>query len=129
MKKTILKVTAAALLVSQFLTLGAGFQENTASAAAPVSTAKPVPVMTDNLFKYGLKKDVELPVTVTAGGLSYTLEKIMIYDYNSKDALALRKLYNYGKNAGSISNPKYFIWTKVTIKNNSQKVAQRIIRT
>lgn len=95
------------------------------ATAAPTAQSTAAPVMRDNLSKYGLVKDIELPVTVTAGGLSYTLEKIMIYDYNSKDALALRKLYNYSEMAGPITKSKYFIWTKITIKNTSQKLIQQ----
>jgi hypothetical protein len=126
MKKTMLKVTAAALLLGQLLTAGGGgFQENaTAASAADSNTAKPVPVMTDNLFKYGLKKDVELPVTVTAGGLSYTLEKIMIYDTKSKDAQALIKKYDYVL----LEDSKYFIWTKITVENKSMKIIQRNVK-
>ncbi|MFP4976085.1 hypothetical protein ACE6ED_11845 [Paenibacillus sp. CN-4] len=83
--------------------------------------AKPkAEVMTDNLSKYGLKKDMELPVTVEAGGLSYTLHKVMIYDFNSKDVQVLRKKFNYAASSGMFVNPKYFIWTKITIKNNSK---------
>ncbi|MNI69185.1 hypothetical protein D3C73_1249200 [compost metagenome] len=76
--------------------------------------------MTDNLSKYGLKKDVELPVTVTAGGLSYTLEKIMIYDAKSKDAQGLAKKYGY-----DLNNAKYFIWTKITVENKSGNLVQQ----
>lgn len=92
------------------------------SAGAAASTAKP---MMDNLAKFGLVKDVELPVTVTAGGLSYRLEKIMIYDFNSSSAVALRKQYKYGDISGLIATPKYLIWTKITIKNNSKKTVER----
>lgn len=78
-------------------------------------------VMTDNLSKYGLKKDMELPVTVEAGGLSYTLHKVMIYDFNSKDAVALKKRFDYPEVSRLVAKPKYFVWTKITIKNNSKK--------
>lgn len=84
--------------------------------------------MTDNLFKFGLKKEMDLPVTVSAGGLSYTLHKIMIYDFNSSDAKSLRKKYEYLDTTGSLTNPKYFIWTKITITNNSQKTVQQNYR-
>lgn len=84
--------------------------------------AKPkAEVMTDNLSKYGLKKDMELPVTVEAGGLSYTLHKVMIYDFNSKDAVALKKRFDYPSVSALVSKPKYFVWTKITIKNNTKK--------
>ncbi|MEK8210405.1 hypothetical protein NST41_32970 [Paenibacillus sp. FSL L8-0696] len=123
MKKTTMvkSVLAATMLFS--VVLGNGSITNAAATAKPANTAKPTvtakptatpaPIMRDNLSKYGLKKDVELPVTVTAGGLSYTLEKIMIYDAKSKDAQALIKKFNYS------SEGKYFIWTKITVKNNS----------
>lgn len=90
------------------------------SAGAAASTTKPI---MDNLSKYGLKKDVELPVTVTAGGLSYTLEKIMIFDAKSKDALALSKKYGY-----DLEGSQYFIWTKITVENKSGNTVQRNIK-
>ncbi|KWX74211.1 hypothetical protein [Paenibacillus jilunlii] len=115
MMKTVIKVTlAATMMFSSILIQGAVI--NTASAAASQSQ----PIMTDNLSKYGLKKDVELPVTVTAGGLSYTLEKIMIYDAKSKDTLALAKKYGY-----DLNNAKYFIWTKITVENKSGNLVQQ----
>ncbi|CAM4508605.1 hypothetical protein [Paenibacillus typhae] len=124
MKKSIIKVTAAVFLLSQLFTMGGGFQDGrvSAAAAAPSSTKPATTVMTDNLFKYGLKKNVELPVTLTAGGLSYTLEKIMIFDFDSKEAVALRKTYKYGEESGLVSDPEYFVWTKFTVKNNSKKI-------
>lgn len=118
MKKSIVKVTAAVLLLSQLLSMGGGSQDNTVSAAAASTSTKTAAVMTDNLFKYGLKKDVELPVTLTAGGLSYTLEKIMIYDINSATAQQLIKKYGYN-NYG-----KYFVWTKITLENKGDKVIE-----
>ncbi len=113
MKKTMIKAVLTATMLFSAI-LGQGVVTNTA-AAKPVVTA---PVMTDNLSKYGLIKDVELPVTITAGGLSYTLEKIMIYDINSATAQALIKKYGYN-NYGS-----YLVWTKITIENKSTKVIQ-----
>ncbi|MCE3199274.1 hypothetical protein [Paenibacillus sonchi] len=117
MKKTILKVTLAATMMLSSISIPV---INAASAAA---ASQSQPVMTDNLIKYGLKKDVELPVTVTAGGLSYTLEKIMIYDAKSKDALALAKKYGY-----DLNNAKYFVWTKITVENKSTKVVQQNVK-
>jgi len=120
MKKAIVKtVMAATMLLSAIV--GQGGISN-ATAASPTTA----PIMRDNLSKYGLKKDVELPVTVTAGGLSYTLEKIMIYDINSKEATALRKTYKYGTQSGLIANPKYFVWTKITVKNNGKKTVDNL---
>lgn len=83
-------------------------------------------VMTDNLSKYGLKKDMELPVTVEAGGLSYTLHKVMIYDFKSKDAVAIRKRFDYGASSGLVAKPKYFVWTKITITNKSEKTVDNM---
>lgn len=126
MKKSMVKTTlAAALLVSGILGQGsARVAEAEAAAGTPATTTtKAQPIMTDNLAKYGLKKDVELPVTVTAGGLSYTLEKIMIYDAKSKDAQALAKKYGY-----AVNGAQYFIWTKISVENKSGKVIQRNIK-
>ncbi|WP_042198339.1 hypothetical protein [Paenibacillus camerounensis] len=122
MKKSIIKVTTAVFLLSQLLSMGGGFQDSEVSAAAPApTTTKPAAaVMTDNLFKYGLKKDIELPATVTADGFSYTLEKIMIYETKSATAQALIKQYGFT----GIANDKYFIWTKFTISNNSKYLVQ-----
>ncbi|MDH6374913.1 hypothetical protein M2444_006777 [Paenibacillus sp. PastF-3] len=98
----------------------ATFGGSVGSAGATANTVKPV---MDNLSKYGLKKDVDLPVTVTAGGLSYTLEKIMIFDAKSKDAQALAKKYGY-----DLEGSKYFIWTKITVENKSGNTVQRNIK-
>ncbi|OMD08209.1 hypothetical protein [Paenibacillus odorifer] len=102
------------LLVSGFLVASLGGSVGTAEAAA--NTA---PIMKDNLSKYGLVKDVELPVTVTAGGLSYTLEKIMIYDIKSTYAQDLIKKYGYPKLTNMEAYYKYFVWTKLTLENKS----------
>lgn len=115
MKKTIVKALLAATML---LSVAFGQGEGVITAASTPAKNTKAPVMLDNLSKYGLKKDVELPVTVTAGGLSYTLEKIMIYDTKSKDAQALIKKYGYNVDR------KYFIWTKITITNNSKAVVQ-----
>lgn len=122
MKKTIVKaILAATMLVS--VAIGQVEPTNAAAATTPAAgkTTTPVPVMTDNLSKYGLKKDVELPVTVTAGGLSYTLHKVMIFDINSPTALSLQKQYKFVDYLGAIVDPQYFIWTKITITNKSKK--------
>ncbi|AIQ62890.1 hypothetical protein PSTEL_07000 [Paenibacillus stellifer] len=121
MKKMMLKASAAVLLLTQVVAGGipaAAAEQPAPKVAAAAATA--APVMTDNLAKYGLKKDVELPVTVTAGGLSYTLEKIMIYETKSATAQALIKKYGYTGTEGQ----KYFIWTKITIKNSSNAKVQ-----
>lgn len=126
MKKSMVKTTlAAALLVSGILGQGsARVAEAEAAAGTPATTTtKAQPIMTDNLAKYGLKKDVELPVTVTAGGLSYTLEKIMIYDAKSKDAQTLAKKYGY-----DFGDSKYFLWTKITVENKANTLIQRNVR-
>ncbi|WHY20555.1 hypothetical protein QNH28_06050 [Paenibacillus sp. G2S3] len=126
MKRVVKATLVATMLFS--VVLGQGVVAN-AETVTPVVTAKPtttmepattakpaatpVPIMRDNLSKFGLEKEVELPVTVTAGGLSYTLEKIMIFDAKSKDAQALIKKFKYS------GEGKYFIWTKITVENNS----------
>ncbi|MEK5400283.1 hypothetical protein [Paenibacillus sp. FSL K6-2859] len=116
MNKTMMKsILTATMLFSVVLGNGAITSAATVKPAATAKpTATPLPIMRDNLSKYGLKKDIELPVTVTAGGLSYTLEKIMIYDFNSKDAQGLIKKYDYQ------GTGKYFIWTKITVENKSK---------
>lgn len=131
MKRVVKATLAATMLFS--VVLGRGVVAN-AKTVTPVVTAKPTtsavptatvkptatpaPIMRDNLSKFGLKKDLELPVTVTAGGLSYTLEKLMVYDINSKDAKDLIKKYGYS------SYGEYFIWTKITIENKGNTVIE-----
>lgn len=97
------------------LMLLATWSGSVGSVGAAASTA---PIMRDNLSAYGLKKSVELPVTITAGGLFYTLEKIMIYDINSATAQQLIKKYGYN-NYG-----KYFVWTKITLENKGDKAIE-----
>lgn len=77
--------------------------------------------MTDNLAKFGLKKAMDLPVTLESEGLSYTLHKIMIYDFKSPEVKKLQQLYGFQDETGIIGKPKYFIWTKVTIENKTNK--------
>ncbi|OMD76466.1 hypothetical protein [Paenibacillus odorifer] len=135
MKKNILR---AALTTTMLLSMVSGQNVITnaaavtpIAAATPSVTAKPAttpaPIMRDNLSKYGLKKDLELPVTVTAGGLSYTLEKFMIYDFKSKDAQNLVKQFKYDSFGVMVSNPKYLVWTKIIIKNNSKSIVKRAL--
>lgn len=123
MKKTSLKVAMAMVILSSAV-IGNGYTAS-ATTSKPVATQVPAeaPIMRDNLFKFGLKKEVELPVTVTAGGLSYTLEKMMVYDVKSKDAQALIKKYGYIEKV-ALRDTKYMVWTKITIKNNSQNLIQ-----
>lgn len=136
MNKRIVKVTLAATMLFSLVVGQQGGVTNASSATPeattkPTATAKPTttsaPIMRDNLSKYGLKKDLELPVTLTAGGLSYTLEKFMIYDFNSKDAQSLIKQYKYDSFGVLVSKPKYLIWTKITIKNNSESIVKRTL--
>ncbi|MEK8217121.1 hypothetical protein [Paenibacillus sp. FSL L8-0463] len=115
MKKTMIKVA----LAGSMLFSGVFGQVVVTNAAAPKPAATAAPVVRDNLSSYGLKKDIELPVTVTAGGVSYTLEKIMIMETKSAAAQALIKKYGYA------GKKKYFIWTKITIANNSKAVVQQ----
>lgn len=130
MKKTMLsktmmgRIAVKALLATALLAGVIVGQVGPVSATAAKPTA--APIMRDNLSKYGLVKDVELPVTVEAGGLSYTLEKIMIYDFNSKDAQGLIKKFQYATGSGMYLNPKSMIWTKITIKNDSKKVIDNL---
>jgi hypothetical protein len=123
-------IITATLLFSTVLGQVGSMHATGANPSKTIATAPSVtaaPIMRDNLSKYGLKKDLELPVTVTAGGLSYTLEKFMIYDFNSKDAQSLVKQYKYDSFGGMVSKPKHFIWTKITIKNNSKSIVKRTI--
>jgi hypothetical protein len=86
-------------------------------------SATPAPIMRDNLFKFGLKKEVDLPVTISAGGLTYTLEKLMFYDVKSKEAQSLMKMYGYSDRIYKTPT-KYMVWTKLTIENKGNKVIQ-----
>lgn len=135
MKKTIVRAVLTTTMLFSMV-LGQNVITNAAAvtpiaAATPSVTAKPAatpaPIMRDNLSKYGLKKDLELPVTVTAGGFSYTLEKFMIYDFKSKDAQNLVKQFKYDSFGGMVSNPKYLVWTKIIIKNNSKSIVKRAL--
>lgn len=116
MKKTMMKaIMAATMLIS---TVAGQWEISNVNAAAT-----PAPIIRDNLFKFGLKKEVELPVTITSGGFSYTLEKLMIYDVKSNDAQALMKKYGYSDRIYKAPT-KYMVWTKITIENKSNKVIQ-----
>lgn len=63
MKKIMMKTMLATALLAGSISGQVGSAH--ATAAKPTAA----PIMRDNLSKYGLVKDVELPVTVTAGGL------------------------------------------------------------
>lgn len=123
MKKTSLKVAMAMVILSSAV-MGNGYTAS-ATTSKPVATQVPAeaPIMRDNLFKFGLKKEVELPVTVSAGGLNYTLEKLMFYDVKSKEAQSLMKLYGYSDQIYKAPT-KYMVWTKLTIENKGSKVIQ-----
>ncbi|MEK5252998.1 hypothetical protein NST74_06005 [Paenibacillus sp. FSL F4-0125] len=137
MKKKIVEATMAATMLLGTV-LAQGVVAN-AEAVTPVVTAKPtaavkptasvkstatpVPIMRDNLSKFGLKKEVDLPVTISAGGLTYTLEKLMFYDVKSKEAQSLMKMYGYSDRIYKTPT-KYMVWTKLTIENKSSKVIQ-----
>lgn len=137
MKKRVVEATlVAAMLFSVVLGQGVVAKAETVTSvvtakpttsAVPTATVKPiatpVPIMRDNLFKFGLKKEVDLPVTISAGGLTYTLEKLMFYDVKSKEAQSLMKLYDYSNNIYK-SPTKYMVWTKLTIENKGSKVIQ-----
>lgn len=129
MKLKISKTMAGKTAVKAFLAVAllagpAAVPAGDVSAAGVKATAAPTaqstaPVMRDNLSKYGLVKDIELPVTVTAGGLSYTLEKIMIYDINSETAQSLIKKYGY------TGTGNYFVWTKIILENKGKSVIEQ----
>lgn len=126
MKKAILKVSLAAVMFTQIFMIGssgvsAKSAEGSSVKTIAATTNSTTTVMTDNLAKYGLKKAVNLPVTVSSGGFSYTLHKIMIYDINSTETKRLTKLYGFPSGGALVSFPKYLIWTKVTIQNNTNK--------
>lgn len=137
MKKRVVEATlVAAMLFSVVLGQGVVAKAETVTSvvtakptisAVPTATVKPiatpVPIMRDNLSKFGLKKDLELPVTISAGGLSYTLEKLMVYDVKSKDAQELIKKYGYREKV-TLGDTKYMVWTKITITNNSKNIVQ-----
>ncbi|OME72389.1 hypothetical protein BSK65_08485 [Paenibacillus odorifer] len=138
MKKRVVEATlVAAMLFSVVLGQGVVAKAETVTSvvtakpttsAIPTATVKPiatpVPIMRDNLSKFGLKKDLELPVTISAGGLSYTLEKLMVYDVKSKDAQELIKKYGYREQVFKQAT-KYMVWTKITIANDSHKLVQQ----
>ncbi len=121
MNKTIFKVSVAAMLVGQLLTLGGTAQNNRVAAAA--ATTK-TPVMTDNFFKYGMTKTQSLPATVSLNGLTYTLQKAFFYDVKSNDAKILWDKYNFYP-VSWYPKAKYLLWTKVTITNKTSKVIRR----
>ncbi|MEK3662136.1 hypothetical protein NSQ29_21410 [Paenibacillus sp. FSL F4-0236] len=131
MKKRVVEATlVAAMLFSVVLGQGLVAKAETITSvvtAKPTATVKPTatptPIMRDNLFKFGLKKEVDLPVTISAGGLTYTLEKLMFYDVKSKEAQSLMKLYDYSDNIYK-SPTKYMVWTKLTVENKGSKVIQ-----
>ncbi|MEK4343931.1 hypothetical protein [Paenibacillus sp. FSL P4-0184] len=137
MKKRVVEATlVAAMLFSVVLGQGVVAKAETVTSvvtakpttsAVPTATVKPIatpaPIMRDNLFKFGLKKDLELPVTISAGGLTYTLEKLMFYDVKSKEAQSLMKMYGYTDDIYKTPT-KYMIWTKITIGNKGSKVIQ-----
>ncbi|MEK4235305.1 MULTISPECIES: hypothetical protein [unclassified Paenibacillus] len=137
MKKRVVEATlVAAMLFSVVLGQGVVAKAETVTSvvtakptisAAPTATVKPiatpVPIMRDNLSKFGLKKDLELPVTISAGGLTYTLEKLMFYDVKSKEAQSLMKMYGYSDKIYKTPT-KYMVWTKLTIENKGSKVIQ-----
>lgn len=122
MKNSIFKLAIGVTLLTGTI-FGQGVVTN-AAATTNITTTKETtaaPIMRDNLSEYGLKKDLELPVTVTAGGLSYTLEKIMIYETKSATAQSLIKKYGYT----GTEYAKYFIWTKITVENKSGNTVQQ----
>ncbi|MNN38343.1 hypothetical protein D3C81_1523350 [compost metagenome] len=45
----------------------------------------------------------------------------MIYDIQSAEVKKLKNLYGFQNTTSVINDPKYMIWTKVTIQNNTAK--------
>lgn len=124
MKKKLIMFSAAILFLTSAI-LGQVFISSSVVSASSVKStaaAKPTaqPVMTNNLSKYGLKAEVDLPFTQTVNGLSYTLHKMMIYSIDSAEAKNLMKTYGYANKTDYYPNAKYFIWTKITITNKSK---------
>ncbi|MEK4853937.1 hypothetical protein NST04_29145 [Paenibacillus sp. FSL H7-0756] len=119
--KTVAGKTAVKAFLAVALLAGpAAGSAGDVSAAGVKATA--APVMTDNLAKFGLKKAMDLPVTLESEGLSYTLHKIMIYDFKSPEVKKLQKMYGFQNSTDIIDSPKYFIWTKVTLENKTGKI-------
>ncbi|CAH1054681.1 hypothetical protein [Paenibacillus pseudetheri] len=131
MKKRVVKATlVSAMLFSVVLGQGVVAKAETVTSvvtAKPTATVKPTatpaPILRDNLFKFGLKKEMDLPVTISAGGLTYTLEKLMFYDVKSKEAQSLMKMYGYSDRIYKTPT-KYMVWTKLTIENKGSKIIQ-----
>lgn len=126
MKKTIVKVSLAAAMLSSVVFGQVGSAGAAAATPKPAATVKPTPapVMTDNFFKYGMTKTQSLPATITADGLSYTLHKAMIYDVNSKDAQTIWKTYKFLP-LNMYPKAKYLIWTKITITNKTSRTIRK----
>jgi hypothetical protein len=124
MKKTMIsKTMAGRTAVKVFLAtalLAGSIVGHGGSANAATAQPTAAPVMMDNLSKYGLTLQVKLPYTSTVNGFSYTLHKIMIFDINSSTAKSLMSQYGYANKTDFYPNAKYFIWTKITIKNGSK---------
>ncbi|WNS41017.1 hypothetical protein [Paenibacillus sp. MMS20-IR301] len=114
MKKVMKAILAASLLAGSIV-------GNVGSVGATEVKPTAAPIMTDNLAKYGLKKGMNLPVTLESEGLKYTLHKIMIYDFKSPEVKKLQQLYGFQNSTSIIDKPKYFIWTKVTLENGTKK--------
>lgn len=96
--------------IAQGLGATIGFENNTVL----IYTGK---VATNNFEDYGLTPVIELPHVLEYGGLELTVHEAFIYSTDSKEALALHQKYKFGY----FDEGHYLLWTKVTLKNNSQK--------
>lgn len=76
-----------------------------------------VKAATNNFEDYGLTPVVELPLVLEHGGLELTVHEASIYSTDSKEAVALNEKYKLKY----FNDGHYLLWTKVTLKNNSQK--------
>jgi hypothetical protein len=79
---------------------------------------------TNNFLAYGDIPKVKFPYTATSNiGLQVTLNDIHAYKVNSPEAQEIINKYELDVNTPG--NPQYFMWTHVTIQNNSKDVIGR----
>jgi hypothetical protein len=79
---------------------------------------------TNNFLAYGDIPKVKFPYTDTTDiGLQVTLNDIHVYKVDSPEAQEIINKYQLDINTRG--NPKYFMWTHVTIQNNSNDLIER----
>lgn len=71
-----------------------------------------------NFEDYGLTPLVELPLVLETSGLELTVHEAFIYPTDAPEAVALNEKYKIR----DFEYAHYFLWTKVTLKNNSKKL-------